>query len=139
MRSKAAAFLLADLGITKTHSRPHTSTGNPYSEAQFKTLKYCPRFPKRFGSLQDARGFCQDFFSWYNTQHRHSGIAMLTPESVHYGHAQNTLDRRQTVLGAAYAAHPERFVNKPPTVIPLPDAAWINKPSNDNPSLEVIQ
>ena len=136
MRSKPVALLLADLGITKTHSRPHTSTDNPYSEAHFKTLKYSPQFPKRFGSLEDARSFCQDFFSWYNHHHRHSGIALLTPASVHFGHARNTLALRQNALDAAYAAHPERFVTKPPQVLPLPEAAWINRPSTPPPSLE---
>jgi transposase InsO family protein len=88
MRSKSVALLLADLGVTKTHSRPYTSTDNPYSEAQFKTMKYCPEFPDRFGCLEDARSFCRDFFSWYNTCHYHSGIGYLTPEMVHYGQAQ---------------------------------------------------
>jgi len=128
MRSKGVAFLLADLGITKTHSRPYTSTDNPYSEAHFKTLKYCPQFPKRFGSLQDARAFCQAFFRWYNTQHRHSGIAMLTPENIHYGQHLQVLQHRQEVLDAAYAAHPERFVKQPPKTTKPPMSVWINQP-----------
>lgn len=129
MRSKPVAFLLADLGITKTHSRPYTSSDNPYSESHFKTLKYCPQFPNRFGSLQDARSFCQEFFNYYNNHHHHSGIALLTPHSVHYGLAQDNLAQRQSVLDTAFLAHPERFVRKPPQVQPLPLAAWINKPS----------
>ena len=138
MRSKAVALLLADLGITKTHSRPYTSTDNPYSEAQFKTLKYCPQFPKTFGALQDARSFCQDFVTWYNTRHRHSGIALLTPETVHYGLAQRALQDRQAALDDAYNAHPERFVKKPPRVLALPDAAWINKPADPKSALEEL-
>ena len=134
MRSKPVAFLLADLGITKTHSRPYTSTDNPYSEAHFKTLKYCPQFPGHFGSLQDARSFCQEFFNYYNNHHHHSGIAMLTPHDVHYGLAQDTLAQRQSVLDTAFLAHPERFVKKPPLVQTLPLAAWINMPSNIIPS-----
>jgi putative transposase len=128
MTSRPVAFLLADLGVTKTHSRPHVSNDNPYSEAQFKTLKYRPGFPDRFGSLQDARTFCQAFFTWYNRVHRHSGIAMMTPEAVHYGHAPQLHQARAEVLAGAYAAHPERFVRKPPLPKPLPTAVWINPP-----------
>jgi len=128
MRAKLVAMLLADLGITKTHSRPYTSNDNPYSEAQFKTLKYRPDFPERFGSIEDARAFCRPFFHWYNTEHRHTGIALLTPEIVHYGRAQTVLHARQNVLRAAYEATPERFVRKPPSPPPLPEAAWINPP-----------
>jgi putative transposase len=130
MTSKPVAFLLADLGVTKTHSRPHVSNDNPYSEAQFKTLKYRPGFPDRFGSLQDARAFCRQFFGWYNTAHRHAGIAMMTPEAVHYGHAAQLHQARAQVLAAAYAAHPERFVRRPPTPKPLPTAVWINPPES---------
>jgi putative transposase len=122
------ALLLSDLGITKTHSRPHTSNDNPYSEAQFKTLKYRPDFPQRFGSIEDARAFCQGFFPWYNTEHHHSGIGLLTPETLHYGRAEVVTNARQQVLQAAYAAHPERFVNKLPQPPLIPTAAWINKP-----------
>jgi putative transposase len=129
MRSKAVALLLSDLGITKTHSRPHTSNDNPYSEAQFKTLKYRPGFPQRFGSIEDARAFCQGFFPWYNTEHHHSGIGLLTPETLHYGRAEVVTNARQQVLQAAYAAHPERFVNKLPQPPVIPTAAWINKPA----------
>jgi putative transposase len=128
MTSKPVAFLLADLGVTKTHSRPHTSDDNPYSEAQFKTLKYRPDFPERFGAIEDARSFCQDFFPWYNTEHRHTGIGLLTPEVVHYGVADEVRAARAAVLQAAYAAHPERFVRKMPVPPALPEAAWINKP-----------
>jgi putative transposase len=130
MTSKPVAFLLADLGVTKTHSRPHVSNDNPYSEAQFKTLKYRPGFPDRFGSIQDARAFCQQFFGWYNTEHRHSGIAMMTPQAVHYGHAAQLHQARARVLAAAYAAHPERFVRRPPAPKPLPTAVWINPPES---------
>jgi putative transposase len=128
MTSKPVAFLLADLGITKTHSRPHVSNDNPYSESQFKTLKYRPGFPDRFGSIQDARAFCQLFFGWYNREHRHAGIAMMTPQAVHYGHAAQLHQVRAAVLAGAYAAHPERFVRKPPVPTPLPVAVWINRP-----------
>lgn len=128
MKSKPVAFLLADLGVTKTHSRPHTSDDNPYSEAQFKTLKYRPEFPGRFGSIEDARSFSQGFFPWYNQEHRHTGISLLTPEMVHYGRAQQIIQARETVLREAYDAHPERFVRKVPAPLPLPVAAWINPP-----------
>ena len=129
MRSKDVALLLADLGVTKTHSRPYTSTDNPYSEAQFKTLKYRPSFPDRFGCLEDTRRFCGPFFTWYNTEHRHSGLAMLTPHDVHDGLAEQRLAERAAVLAAAYAAHPERFPRGAPTPGTLPGAVWINKPA----------
>lgn len=128
MRSKPVALLLADLGVVKTHSRPHVSNDNPYSEAQFKTLKYCPAFPERFGALEDARAFGHPFFSWYNNEHHHSGLGYLTPAMVHYGLAEGVRDQRTTVLAAAYAAHPERFVRGVPQPAPLPTAAWINPP-----------
>jgi putative transposase len=128
MRSKPVAFLMADLGIAKTHSRPYVSNDNPYSESQFRTLKYRPGFPDRFGCIQDCRTFCQQFFTWYNDQHCHSGIALLPPAMVHFGQAPTVLVQRQIVLDAAYLAHPERFVRKAPTVHPLPDMVWINKP-----------
>ena len=128
MRSKPVAFLLADLSITKTHSRPYTSNDNPYSESQFRTMKYRPEFPDRFGSLQDSHSFCQRFFPWYNDDHRHSGIAMLTPAMVHFGQAQGIWQKRQTVLDAAYLEHPDRFVRRPPVPLPLPKEVWINKP-----------
>jgi putative transposase len=132
MRGKPVAFLLADLGVTKTHSRPYTSNDNPYSESQFRTMKYRPEFPDRFGCIQDARAFCQPFFVWYNDQHRHSGIGMLTPAMVHFGQAPAIRQQRQTVLDAAYLAHPDRFVRRPPTPLPLPKVVWINKPQNSD-------
>ena len=129
MRSKPVAFLLADLGVLKTHSRPYTSTDNPYSEAQFKTLKYRPQFPHRFDSIEHARAFCRTFFDWYNHSHRHSGIGLMTPAAVHHGQAKELHAERQRVLTAAYAVTPERFVRRPPTPPELPTAAWINKPT----------
>ncbi len=129
MASKPVAFLLADLGVTKSHSRPHCSNDNPYSEAQFKTLKYRPDFPDRFGSIEDARAFCGTFYRWYNHDHRHSGIAMHTPSDVHHGQAHAVRNSRAQVLTAAYTATPERFVRQAPRPPQLPDAAWINDPS----------
>jgi putative transposase len=128
MTAKPVAMLLADLGVTKSHSRPHVSDDNPYSERQFKTLKHHPTFPDRFGSIQDARAFCQGFFRWYNVEHRHAGIGLLTPADVHYGRAEQITLARGVVLDTAYAAHPERFVRKPPQPPRLPEAVWINKP-----------
>lgn len=130
MTSKPVALLLADLGITKSHSRQHVSNDNPYSESQFKTLKYRPDFPDRFASIAQTRSFCQRFFAWYNHQHRHSGIALLTPADVHYGRAEQLTAARAITLDTAYATHPERFVRKPPEPPRLPEAAWINKPSD---------
>jgi putative transposase len=129
MRSKPVALLLADLGIEQSHSRPHVSNDNPYSEAAFKTLKYRPTFPDRFGSLEDARAFCVGFFLWYNTVHRHSGIGLLTPADVHAGRAPEITAARAVTLDAAYAAHPERFVHRPPTPPVVPGAVWINPPT----------
>jgi len=128
MRSKLVANLLADLGVTKTHSRPHVSNDNPFSEAQFKTLKYRPTFPKRFGCIEDARAFLRPFFHGYNDEHHHSGLAFLTPAQVHSGQVEAVLARRQEALDAAYAAHPERFVRRPPRAQRPPTAAWINPP-----------
>ena len=128
MRSKAVALLLSDLGVTKTHSRPYTSTDNPFSEAQFRTMKYRPEFPDRFGCLQHSRSFCGSFFSWYNMAHRHGGLAMLTPHDVHHGLGTQRLADRARVLAAAYSAHPERFPHGIPTPGALPLAVWINKP-----------
>jgi putative transposase len=133
MASKPVAFLLADLGVTKSHNRPHCSNDNPYSESQFRTLKYRPSFPARFGSFEDAHAFCRRFFSWYNQDHRHSGIGFHTPADVHYGRAETVRAQRGLVLDAAYAAHPERFVRKPPTPPALPTVAWINQPEEDPP------
>lgn len=128
MKSKPVALLMSDLGVTKTHSRPHTSDDNPYSESQFKTLKYNPSFPRRFGSIEDARAFCQRFFPWYNTEHHHSGIGLLTPGDMHYGRAAQITEARQAVLTDAYDKHPERFVRRRPTPPLVPEAAWINPP-----------
>lgn len=128
MSSKALALKLADLGVTKSHSRPYVSDDNPFSESQFKTMKYRPEFPDRFGSLEDARAYGQSFFHWYNFEHHHSGIALLTPHVVHHGLASHVLDNRQRVLTAAFQLHPERFVRKLPQPAPLPDAVWINPP-----------
>jgi putative transposase len=128
MASKPVALLLADLGVTKSHSRAHCSNDNPYSEAHFKTLKYRPEFPERFGSIEDARDFCRSFFSWYNDEHRHSGIGYHTPADVHHGRAGRIREERAGVLNAAYHAHPERFVRKPPRPPQLPVAVWINRP-----------
>ena len=128
MQSKPVALLLADLGVTKTHSRPHISNDNPYSESQFRTLKYRPEFPDRFGCIQDSRAFSQGFFRWYNEEHRHSGLGLLTPAMVHYGHAENILRQRQEVLDVAYQLHPERFVRNAPKPPQLPSEVWINKP-----------
>jgi putative transposase len=132
MASKPVAFLLADLGVTKTHSRPHTSNDNPYSEAQFRTLKYRPDFPDTFGCLTDARSFCQRFFTWYNTEHRHCGVAWHTPHNVHYGQTDTVHTVRADVLAAAYTRNPERFVRKHPEPATLPNAVWINKPQDHN-------
>ena len=134
MRSKPVALLLADLGIEQSHSRPHVSNDNPYSEAAFKTLKYRPTFPDRFGSLEDARAFCVGFFLWYNTVHRHSGIGLLTPADVHAGRAPEITAARAVTLDAAYAAHPERFVHRPPTPPVVPGAVWINPPTTKETS-----
>jgi putative transposase len=128
MASKQVAQLLADLGVTKSHSRPHVSNDNPYSQSQFTTLKYRPTFPDRFGSIQDARAFCQHFFGWYNVAHHHSGIGLLVPADVHDGRAEQVRAARAEVLTAAYAAHPERFVRKLPEPPALPAVAWINQP-----------
>jgi len=120
--------LLADLGVTKTHARPHVSNDNPFSEAQFKTLKYRPAFPVRFGSIQDARAHCHVFFPWYNTEHHHSGLGLLTPADVHYGVAEQRVAARALVLATAYAAHPERFPAGPPQPPARPVEVWINPP-----------
>jgi len=130
MTSKPVAFLLADLGVTRTHSRPYTSTDNPYSEAQFRTLKYRPGFPNRFGSIEHSRDFCRDFFPWYNHEHRHSGIGLMTPATVHYQQASLLHAERARVLASAYAERPERFVRGVPRPPALPTAVWINGPSS---------
>jgi putative transposase len=130
MTSKPVAFLLADLGVTQSHSRPHVSNDNPFSEAQFKTLKYRPDFPGRFGSIEDARRHCQVFFAWYNDEHRHGGLGLHTAADVHYGLAEAVRDKRAGVLDAAYAAHPERFVRKPPEPPKIPEISSINRPDH---------
>jgi putative transposase len=131
MASKPVAMLLADLGVTKTHSRPHCPNDNPFSESHFKTMKYRPEFPDRFGGIQDARAFCSRFFLWYNDDHRHSGIGYHTPADIHYGRASALREERAKVLAVAYALHPERFVRQPPEPPRLPLAAWINKPPQE--------
>jgi putative transposase len=128
MTSKPVAFLLADLGVTKTHARPHVSNDNPFSEAQFKTLKYRPAFPTRFGAIQDARAHCHVFFPWYNTEHHHTALGLLTPADVHYGLAEQRVAARATVLATAYAAHPERFPAGRPHPPAQPLEVWINPP-----------
>ena len=128
MTSKPVAFLLADLGVTQSHSRPHVSNDNPYSESQFKTLKYRPDFPRRFASIEAARAHCQVFFPWYNQEHRHTALGLHTAADIHYGRAQAVQAARADVLTAAYTAHPERFVRQPPAPPPLPAASWINRP-----------
>jgi len=129
MTAKPVAQLLADLGVTKTHSRPHVSNDNPYSEAQFKTTKYRPDFPDRFGSLIDARAWMRAFVQWYNHDHCHSGIGLLPPAVVHHGQASAMTTARQQVLATAYAAHPERFVRGTPRPPRVPQAVWINRPA----------
>jgi len=129
MTSKKVADLLADLHVLRSHSRPHVSNDNPFSESAFKTVKYHPTFPARFGSIQDARTFCESFFAWYNHEHHHAGIGLHTPATVHYGHAEATTVARQHILDTAWAEHPERFTQRPqPKALQLPEAAWINKP-----------
>lgn len=128
MTSNSVTDLMVELGVIKSHSRPHVSNDNPFSEAQFKTMKYRPEYPARFGSFNEAKAFGMAFFPWYNTEHYHSGIAMVTPKDLHYGRAQKIIDARAGVLVAAHAAHPERFVRKPPVPQPLPTAVWINPP-----------
>ncbi len=131
MRSKPVAALLVDLEVTKTHSRPHVSDDNPYSEAQFKTLKYRPDFPERFGSIEDARAHCQQFFHWYNRTHCHSGIGFMTPAAVHYGRAQTIFQTRAGTLNIAFLANPKRFKGKIPQPPKLQTAAWINPPKQE--------
>ena len=128
MIAKPVALLMTDLGVTKSHSRPHVSNDNPFSEAQFKTMKYQPDYPERLGSQVDARAWAQTFFPWYNDEHHHSGIGYLTPAAVHYGEASRLFAERQQTLKVAYAAHPERFVKGQPVPPALPMAVWINPP-----------
>ena len=130
MTSGTLGQLLIDLGVAKTHSRPHVSNDNPFSESAFKTLKYRPGYPERFGSIEDARLFCREFFAWYNTEHRHSGIAMVTPEHVHYNTHQDVLNERTRTLASAWKLHPERFVKGVPVVQKVPTEVWINNPTS---------
>ncbi len=136
MTSKSVAFLLADLGVAKTHSRPHVSNDNPYSESQFKTMKYRPEFPQRFSSIQEARLFCRGFIDWYNAEHRHSGLGLMTPAAVHCGRAEAMTSQRAVVLATAYAARPDRFVRGLPLPPAQPLAAWINPPEDEHAALE---
>ena len=129
MKAKATAFLLADLGVTRSHNRPHTSNDNPFSESHFKTLKYQPRFPKRFGCIEDAKTFCRSFFDWYNQDHHHSGIGLMTPDQVHYGQTDAVHAARQLVLDQAFRENPGRFVTNPPVPPTKPTATWINPPT----------
>jgi len=138
MTSKPVALLMADLGVTKTHSRPHVSNDNPFSEAQFRTLKYRPEYPERFGCQPDARSWAAEFFQWYNYEHHHSGLGLLTPADVHFGRAQAMLDQRQQVLQIAYQKNPERFVKGPPRPAQLPAAVWINPPASA-PKMDVME
>jgi putative transposase len=132
MKAKTLALLLSDLGINKSHSRPYVSDDNPFSEAQFKTLKYHPDYPDRFGCIQDSRAWAQPFFHWYNHEHYHTGLNLLTPASVHYGQSETVRQQRQATLAAAYAQHPQRFVRGEPIVKGAPDAVWINPPIVQN-------
>lgn len=131
MTSHSVAHLLGSLGVTKSHSRPHVSNDNPFSESQFKTMKYRPEFPRRFGSHEDALGFCRRFFHWYNNEHYHSGIGMLTPASLHYGRAEKILSAREKILERAWQQTPERFVHGIPKPQRVPKAVWINAPNRE--------
>ena len=128
MKAKTVAQLMTDLGVTESHSRPHVSDDNPFSEAQFKTMKYQPDYPNRFASVSDAQSWARRFFAWYNNDHHHTGLGLLTPATVHFGHAPQVLAARQNTLDIAFAAHPERFVHGAPTPLSLPAAVWINPP-----------
>ena len=138
MTSKLVAQLLSDLGVTKTHSRPHVPDDNPFSESQLKTMKYRPDFPRRFGCIEDARLFCLEFFRWYNAEHYHSGLGLLTPQMVHYGKAGEIVEQRKSILLDAYQAHPERFVRKTPQPPAAPEAVWINPPKNTERRAELL-
>jgi transposase InsO family protein len=134
MRAKTTALLLADLGVTKSHSRPHTSNDNPFSESHFKTMKYQPQFPQRFGCIQDAKAFCRSFFDWYNQEHHHAGIGLMTPDQVHYGQTDAIHAARQNTLDGAFNRNPERFVRKQPEPPAKPIATWINPPAVSTPN-----
>jgi len=139
MTSKPVALMLADLGVTKSHSRPHVSNDNPFSESQFKTMKYRPDFPERFGAIEHGRSHCGDFFAWYNTEHRHGGLGLLTPHDVHHGLATARLRARDGVLAAAFATRPERFPGGLPSAGAVPSEVWINKPKMISPTEEARQ
>jgi len=132
MRSKTVAQLLVALGVSKSHSRPRTPTDNPYSEAQFKTMKYRPDYPKEFSTMKQARSWVREFVQWYNQEHHHTGLALMTPAVVHHGQVEQVVQQRQQVLDAAYAAHPERFVRGKPTQPKLPEVVWINEPKSEH-------
>ena len=134
MKAKATALMLADLGVIKSHSRPHTSNDNPFSEAHFKTLKYQPEFPKRFQTIDEARTFCRRFFAWYNEDHHHAGIGLMTPDQIHFGQAHVIHAARQTALDAAFLSTPERFVRQRPKPPQIPTAVWINPPKKTEPA-----
>jgi len=138
MTAKCTAQLMADLSVTRSLSRPQISDDNPFSESQFKTLKYHPGFPKRFSGIEEAKEFCRSFFPWYNGHHRHGGIAMLTPNNVHEGRAQTILDARQRTMNTAFSAFPERFSKGRPTVKKLPPKVYINPPIEDENVLEKV-
>ena len=138
MTAKSLALLLSDLGVTKSHARPHVPNDNPYSEAQFKTMKYRPDYPDRFGAIQDARVWARSFFSWYNFENHHTGLGLMSPATVHYGQATQVQQARQQILKAAYLAHPERFVRGLPTAPVLPEAVWINKPKTQDVAQEIL-
>jgi putative transposase len=138
MRSKTVAQLLIDLGVAKSHSRPYTPTDNAYSESQFKTMKYRPEYPERFTAREEARGWAQGFFHWYNHQHHHSGLGLMTPAAVHYGLAERIHEQRRQVLATAYAAHPERFVRGEPTPPRWPDEVWINPAQNSHKASDLV-
>lgn len=137
MQSKPVAHLLADLGVTKSHSRPYVSDDNPFSESNFKTLKYRPDFPDRFGSIEDSRKLCRDFFPWYNNEHHHSGISMLSPSDVHYGRGQEILAARHATMMKAFTANPRRFNGHVPKPQELPKEVWINRPVREEVRLEI--
>jgi len=128
MKAKTTALMLVDLGVLKSHSRPHTSNDNPFSEAHFKTLKYQPEFPKKFETIKQARDFCRRFFAWYNEEHHHAGIGLMTPDQIHFGQAEAVYAARQATLDAAFISTPERFVRNPPKPPQIPTAVWINPP-----------
>lgn len=129
MKSKSVKELLSDLDVRPSYSRPRVSNDNPFSEAGFKTMKYSPDFPARFGSLEEAQTFCRDYFAWYNQEHYHTGIALLTPAQVHYGEAEAVLARRQATLDAAFEQAPKQFGHRRPLVTRLPQTVWINRPA----------